>query len=77
MRVVTNDRCEAENIKSDKVENVESKLEKLDQDEETLCKSKWIDTNKAFEGEPTQIRSRIVARTIDQMCMLGLLHWKR
>ena len=42
--------------------------EKIDENEAiakygiTPVDTKWIDTDKAFEGEPMQIRSRIVAR---------------
>ena len=39
----------------------------------TLIDTKWVDTDKAFEGEPLQIRSRIVAtefkRGTGQTCM--------
>ena len=36
----------------------------LHKTEVTPVDTKWIDTNKAFEGEPMQIRSRIVARGV-------------
>ena len=47
----------------------------------TPVDTKWIDTNKALEEEPMQIRSRIVQEsfqvTIGKTCVQGLLHWMR
>ena len=45
----------------------------------TLVATKWADTDKPFEGEPTQIEcarqsSKVM---IGQICMQGLLHWRR
>ena len=42
-------------------ENVDER-EAIAQYQVTPVDTKWIDTNKAFEEEPMQIRSRIVAR---------------
>ena len=54
----------------------------------TPVDTKWVDTDKAFEGEPMQIRSRMCAREFKsddrpdlyatgQTCMQGLLRWRR
>ena len=46
---------------------------------DTRVDTKWVDTNKAFDGKSMQIRSRIVARdfkSIGQICLQGLFHWK-
>ena len=48
----------------------------------TPVDTKWVDTDKAFEGEPMQIKSRMCVREsskvmIGQTCMQGLLHWRR
>ena len=49
--------------------------------EVTPVDTKWVDTDTAFEGEPMQIRSRIVAREIksDERpdVYAGLFHWRR
>ena len=46
----------------------------------TSVDTKWIDTHKACEGKPMQIRSRVVAENSDvemgQICTHGLLRWK-
>ena len=46
----------------------------------TPVDTKWVDTDKAFEGEPLQIRSRKCVREFKsdgQTCTQGLLHWRR
>ena len=47
----------------------------------TPVDTQWIDTNKTSEGEPMQIRSRWWQEDskvkIDQICIQGLLRWKR
>ena len=48
----------------------------------TPVDTKRVDTDKAFEGEPMQIRSRMCARESSkvmtgQTCMQGLLRWRR
>ena len=42
-------------------ENVDEK-EAVEKDRITLVDTKWVDTDKAFEGEPMQTRSRMCAR---------------
>ena len=46
----------------------------------TPVDTKWVDTDKAFEGEPMQIRSRIVAREFKSGdrpdLYAGTPHWK-
>ena len=47
----------------------------------TSIDTKWIDTDKAFEVNPCKSDQELLREnsrvTIDQICMQGLLHWKR
>ena len=40
----------------------------------TPVDTKWVDTDKAFEEEPLRESSKVM---IGQICMQGLLHWRR
>ena len=64
-----------------------SKAEEVDEREATAqyqvapVDTKWVDTDEAVEGEPTQFRSRLVAKEFESdyqpdLCA-GLLHWRR
>ena len=47
----------------------------------TLFDTTWTDTDKAFEESPCEQNQELLREnlrvTIDQICMQGLLHWKR
>ena len=56
-------------------------VEAIAQYQLTLIDTTWTDTDKAFEESPCEQNQELLREnlrvTIDQICMQGLLHWKR